>query len=125
MSPTPPRHRASAVLSLAAGQTKRAAAEAAEVSATTIATWLKDRTFAAEVTRARALYREKSGDGRALLDLHDDIEQRLTPQPAVVVEGGTFHTVVTIPADASPRQRERLTARAIARGLRAVREAES
>ncbi|MGW6258625.1 hypothetical protein [Streptomyces sp. NPDC055085] len=81
--------------------------------------------FAAEVERARALYRERSGDGQALLDLHGEIEQRLTPQPAVVVEGGGFRTVVSIPAGASARQRERLTARAIARGLRAVREAEA
>ncbi|MGW6261357.1 hypothetical protein [Streptomyces sp. NPDC055085] len=80
--------------------------------------------FAAEVERARALYREKSGDGQALLDLHGEIEQRLTPKAAVVVEGSRFRTLLSIPVDASARQRERLTARAIARGLRALRQAE-
>lgn len=122
MSATNPRDKASAVLWLAAGKSQRAAAEAAGVSPGTVRLWRRDPVFVAEVERTRAVWAEKSKDGQALLDHMDEVERRLRPVSAVRVEGGRFHVTVSIPSGSSRRRAEQLTARAIARGLRAVRE---
>lgn len=126
MTATPAHRKAAAALQLAAGKSQRAAAEAAEVSPGTVARWLRDPVFAEVLEESRAFWEQKPVDGHALMALMDEVEKRLAPEPAVRVEGGRFHVSVTVPAGASARQREKLTARAIARGLRAVRrEAEA
>ncbi|MFD8739399.1 helix-turn-helix domain-containing protein [Streptomyces sp. NPDC059618] len=125
MTATHPRHKASAALWLAAGKSRRAAAEAAGVSAGTVSQWLRDPAFVAEVERTRPVYERKPQDGAALMAHLAEVEQRLTPTPPVRGEGGAIRVRLSVPAGASARQREKLTARAIARGLRAVREAES
>lgn len=125
MTATHPRNKANAVLWLAAGKSQRAAAQAAGVSPGTVSQWLRNPVFAEEVERTRAAWAEKSQDGLALLDHLEEVEQRLAPKSAVRVEGGGFRVTVSIPAGASKRKAEQLTARALARGLRAVREAES
>ncbi|WNZ11484.1 helix-turn-helix domain-containing protein [Streptomyces sp. 11x1] len=124
MTATNPRDKASAVLWLAAGKSQRAAAEAAGVAPGTVGRWRRDPVFAAEVERMRAVWVEKSNDGLALLDHMDEVERRLRPGSPVRVEGGRWHVTVSIPSGASARRVERLTARAIARGMRALREAE-
>lgn len=123
MTATHPRNKASAVLWLAAGKSQRAAAEAAGVSPGTVSQWLRNRVFAEEVERTRTVWAEKSKDGLALLDHLEEVERRLTPSPTVRVEGGGSRVSVSIPAGASRRKAEQLTARAIARGLLAAREA--
>ncbi|MER6557234.1 helix-turn-helix domain-containing protein [Streptomyces sp. NPDC001027] len=125
MNPTPARDRASAVLWLAAGQTKRAAAEAAGVSPNTITEWLRNPVFAGEVEATRALYSERPQDARALLKHLDGVAARLAPKCAPTVDAGGVPVRVSMPPGTSPRKRERLIGRAIARGLRAAREAES
>lgn len=125
MTTTHPRNKAAAVLWLAAGKSQKAAAETAGVSPGTVSQWLRNPTFAAEVEKTRAVYEQKPQDGAALLAHLDEVEKRLTPEPAVRVDGARFRVRVEVPAGASRRKVEQITARAIARGLRAVREAES
>lgn len=124
MTATPPRDKASAVLWLAAGKSQKAAAEAAGVSPGTVREWRRDPVFVAEVERLRPVW-EQQPDGRALLAQLEEVERRLTPAPPVAVEGDRFRVTVSIPPGASARKVEQLTARAIARGMRAVREARS
>ncbi|WP_432020067.1 helix-turn-helix domain-containing protein [Streptomyces sp. 1222.5] len=123
MTTTRPRDKASAVLWLAAGQSQRAAADAAGVSAGTVARWRRDPVFAAEVERIRRIWERDSRDWPGLLAELDEVERRLTPASAAAVEGDRWRVTVTVPPGASARKVEQLTARAIARGLRAVREA--
>ncbi|MEU6373939.1 helix-turn-helix domain-containing protein [Streptomyces sp. NPDC046909] len=125
MSTTHPRDKASAVLWLAAGRSQRAAAEAAGVSPGTVAQWRRDPVFAAEVERIRRIWEQDSKDWPGLLAELDEVERRLTPTPAVAVEGDRWRVTVTVPPGASARKVEQLTARAIARGLRAARGARS
>ncbi|WP_333736370.1 helix-turn-helix domain-containing protein [Streptomyces sp. IBSBF 2806] len=125
MSTTPARDKASAVLWLAAGETKRAAAEAAGVSPNTITEWLRNPVFASEVEKARTLYGERPQDARALLDHLDGVAARLAPKGAPTVDVEGVRVRVSVPPGASPRKRERLIGQAIARGLRARWEAES
>ncbi|MFF9153834.1 helix-turn-helix domain-containing protein [Streptomyces sp. NPDC014846] len=105
MTATPARDKVSAVLWLAAGKSQRAAAEAAGVSPGTVAQWRRDPVFAAEVERIRRAWEEQPQDGRELLAQLDEVEARLTPA-------------------ASTRRVEKQLARAVARGLRTVREAD-
>jgi transcriptional regulator with XRE-family HTH domain len=125
MSATHPRKKATAVLWLAAGKSMTAAAEAAGVSAGTVSRWRKDRVFAAEVEATRAVYGQKPQDGAALLEHLEQVERRLSPPAPEVTEGGGFRVQVAIPPGSSPRRVEQLTARAIAKGLRAARRAQS
>lgn len=125
MAATHPRDKASAVLWLAAGKSQKAAAEAAGVSAGTVATWLKNPAFVAEVETTRAVYSQKPQDGRALVDHLGEVAERLAPQAPQRLVDGSIRVPVAVPAGASPRQQERAVARAIARGLRVAREAES
>ncbi|MGW2620351.1 hypothetical protein [Streptomyces sp. NPDC001500] len=81
--------------------------------------------FAAEVEKTRPVWEQKPTDGRALMARMDEVEKRLTPEPAVRVEPGRVQVQVRVPAGASKRRVEQITARAIAGGLRAAREAES
>jgi hypothetical protein len=124
MSTTPASRKVSALLYLAASKSNRVAAEAAEVSPGTVATWRKDPVFVAEVDAVRAVYEQRPQDAQLLLDRLDEAERRLARGP-VVVEGGRFRVTASIPAGVSARKVEQITARAIAKGLRAVREAES
>ena len=123
-NPTCPRDKAMAVLQLAAGRSQSAAAVAAGVSAGTVARWRRVPVFAAEVVRTRVVWERGSRDAGALLEHLEGVERALASASAVRVEGGRFHVTVSVPPGVSARQVERATARAIARGLRAVREAE-
>ncbi|MCX5170558.1 hypothetical protein OG616_21435 [Streptomyces antibioticus] len=125
MTATPANRKVDALLWLAGGKSNREAAEAAGVTAGTVAAWKRQPTFAAELAAVKALYEERPQDGRAIVDRLQEAKERLSPLTPKVVAGGTFRVRVNIPAGASARQREQLAARAIARGLRAVREAES
>ncbi|MEU2300547.1 hypothetical protein ABZ584_24445 [Streptomyces antibioticus] len=125
MTATPANRKVDALLWLAGGKSNREAAEAAGVSPTTVAAWKRQPTFAAELAAVRALYEERPQDGRAIVGRLQEAKERLSPHAPKVVAGGTFRVRVNIPPGSSARQREQLTARAIARGLRAVREAES
>ncbi|TXJ80677.1 hypothetical protein E2C11_11050 [Streptomyces lavendulae] len=125
MSATPVNRKVSALLYLAGGKSNRAAAEAAEVSPGTVAAWKRDPVFAAELAAVKAVHEQSPRDARALLARLDRAEQRLSAGGPVVAGGGGFRVAVSIPPGASPRKAEQLTARAIARGLRAVRRAES
>ncbi|QFZ74003.1 helix-turn-helix domain-containing protein [Streptomyces fagopyri] len=125
MTATHPRHKASAVLWLAAGKSQRAAAEAAGVSPSTVRQWVTDPVFVAEVESTRVVYSQKPQDGRALVEHLAEVEARLAPQGPERLRDGSVRVPVAVPAGASPRQQERAVARAIARGLRVAREAES
>jgi hypothetical protein len=124
MTATPVRRKVDALLKLAGGASNRAAADAAGVSPGTIARWRTDRVFAAELVELRAVVARRPLDADAVMARLGQAERRLTPGP-VVSEGGGFRVQVSIPPGSSPRRVEQLTARAIARGLRAVRAAES
>ncbi|NUV60658.1 hypothetical protein [Streptomyces sp. CAI-85] len=125
MTTTPANRKVDALLWLAGGKSNREAAEAAGVTAGTVAAWKRQPTFAAELAAVKALYQERPQDGRAIVERLQAAKERLSPPAPKVVAGGTFRVRVSVPAGTSARQRERLTARAIAAGLRAVREAES
>ncbi|MFH9938548.1 hypothetical protein ACH4OT_04395 [Streptomyces murinus] len=125
MSSTPASRKVSALLYLASGKSNRAAAEAAEVSPGTVAAWKRDPVFAAELAAVKAVHEQEPRDARALLARLDQAEQRLAPGGPVVAEDGSFRVAVSIPPGASARKAEQLTARAVARGLRAVRRAGS
>lgn len=120
-----PRDKASAVRWLAAGKSRRAAAEAAGVSVGTVAVWLRSSAFVAEVEAARVLYSQRPQDGRALVEHLAEVEVRFARPGPVRLRGGGVRVPVTFPAGAAPRQQERAVARALARGLRVAREAES
>ncbi|MGW7722190.1 hypothetical protein ACWGJ6_02380 [Streptomyces canus] len=122
MSATPANRRVSALLHLAGGKSNRAAAEAAEVSPSTVADWKRDPVFASELAAVKALYEADPRDTEAVLARLSEAEKRLRPKGSVVTEGGAVQVQVCIPVGTSPAKAERLTARAIARGLRAVRE---
>ncbi|MEH0627900.1 hypothetical protein [Streptomyces stelliscabiei] len=124
MSGTPVRDKVSALLTLAGGGTNKAAAEAAGVSPGTVAGWKRKPEFAAALADLRAVVGRKPFDAQALMDAADAAERRLRSGGPVRVEGGRWHVTVEIPSGASPRRVEQLTARAIARGMRALREAE-
>lgn len=125
MSATPIGDKVTALLWLAGGKSNRAAAEAAGVSPSTVAAWKRNPAFAAEVDAVRAVYEQRPQDAQLLLARLDEAERRLTRGGPVVVEGGRFRVTASIPAGVSARKVEQITARAIAKGLRAVREAES
>lgn len=125
MTATHPRHKASAVLWLARGKSQNAAAMAAGVSPGTVSTWRRDPAFAAEVERIRAVCDANPHDGQLLMAQYDLAVKALTPASPVRAEDGSVRLSLSIPATATPRQRERLIARAVARGLRAAQEAES
>ncbi|KUN03951.1 hypothetical protein AQI95_21160 [Streptomyces yokosukanensis] len=125
MSATPARRKVDALLQLAAGSTNMAAARAAGVSPGTIAIWKKDPEFAREMDALRQVVRREPFDAAAVMAAAEDVEERLVPPGPRVHEDGSVTVRVSIPSGTSPRKAERLTARAIARGLRAVREAES
>lgn len=119
MSITPAGRKVDALLWLAGGKSNRVAAEAAGVSPSTVAAWKRDPVFAAELAAVTALYNEDPQDGRALVARLDEAQRRLSPPE--VTAGGGFRVQVSIPPGASARKVEQLTARAIARGLRAAR----
>lgn len=124
MSTTPVRDKVSALLALAGGATNKAAAEAAGVSPGTVACWKRKPEFAAALADLRAVVARKPFDAVAVMAAADAAEERLTPASPVRVEGGRWHVTVEIPSGASARRVEQLTARAIARGMTALRKAE-
>ncbi|MFF9036420.1 hypothetical protein ACF090_13220 [Streptomyces sp. NPDC014892] len=124
MSATPVRDKVSALMALAGGGTNKAAAEAAGVSPGTIATWRRKPEFAGALADLREVVARRPFDAVAVMAAADAAEQRLASGSAVRVEGGRWHVTVEVPSGASARRVEQLTARAIARGLRALREAE-
>jgi hypothetical protein len=65
------------MLWLAAGRSLRVAAEAAEVSASTVAGWRRDPLFAAELEAVRAVYASRPLDGPRFLDRLEEAEGRL------------------------------------------------
>lgn len=125
MTTTPSHRKAAAVMWLAAGKSQRAAAEAAGVASATVSQWRRDPVFAAEVERARAVWEQEPRDGRALMARLAEIEERLTPALAARAGGRRVRVQVSIPPRASARKIDQITARVIAAGLRAAREAES
>ncbi|MFF7260660.1 hypothetical protein ACFZCL_10300 [Streptomyces sp. NPDC008159] len=124
MSATPVRDKVSALLTLAGGGTNKAAAEAAGVSPGTVAGWKRKPEFAAALADLQAAVGRRPFDAAAVMAAAEAAERRLSSGSAMRVEGGRWHVTVEIPAGASARRVERLTARAIARGMRAVREQE-
>jgi hypothetical protein len=124
MSRTPVRDKVSALLVLAGGGTNKAAAEAAGVSAGTVAGWKRRPEFAGALADLKAAVARRPFDAAAVMAAADAAEERLRSGSAVRVEGGRWHVTVEIPSGASARRVEQLTARAIARGMRALREAE-
>ncbi|WP_020117568.1 hypothetical protein [Streptomyces canus] len=122
---TPASRKVSALLHLAGGQSNRVAAQAAEVSPSTVAGWKRNPVFASELAAVKALYEANPRDAQALLARLDEAEAKLRPNGPVVAEGGTVRVQVSIPAGLSPAKAERATAWAIARGLRVLREGRS
>ncbi|MFG2473537.1 helix-turn-helix domain-containing protein [Streptomyces fagopyri] len=125
MTSPDPRRRVDALLPLARGMSQRAVAVEVGVAAGTVSRWLKDRMFVLEVARIRAVAAQLPFDAEAVMRAVEEAGVRLAPPGPQVGADGSVNVTVEIPAGATARQRERLMARAVARGLRAVREAES
>lgn len=121
MSTTPADRKVDALLWLAGGKSNREAAEAAGVTAGTVAAWKRQPAFAAELAAVKALYEERPQDGRAIVDRLQEAKERLAAAAGEVSADGGFRVQVSIPPGSSARRVEQLTARAIARGLRAAR----
>lgn len=97
-------------MSLARGLSRKEVAEEAGVQPGTVAAWLRDPAYAAEVAKLKAVIDVKPLDHarvyEALQAAHDRIRG---PVPRVVT--------VSIPAGATPKQARRLLARGIARAV--------
>lgn len=109
MTSTNRRARADALLPLAAGRSRAAVAREVGVSGSTVAGWLRDPKFEAEVARLRLLWEAEPLDGEALLAAVIEAADRINPPAGPVT--------VSIPANASPRRRRQLIGRAVARAL--------
>lgn len=110
--------KADAVLALAMGQSKAAAARHAEVSTSTLGRWLAEPAFVEEVERLRPLATARPVDGGALVAAVEECRGRLR---GFAVNGpSSVTTYIRIPADATPAQARRIKQRAYARALAAV-----
>ncbi|MEV4865627.1 helix-turn-helix domain-containing protein [Streptomyces ossamyceticus] len=103
--------RARALLPLAAGKSQADVAREVGVSRSTVAAWMRNSEFAEELARLKPLLETKPLDGKALLAAVLEATDRINPPAGPVV--------VSIPANASPRRRQQLLARGIARALKA------
>lgn len=120
MSTTPVRRKVDALLQLAAGATNKAAAEAAGVSPGTVAAWKRDAAFVRELAALRQVARREPFDVAAMMATADEAATRLAPPGPAVNADGSVTIQVEYPAGTSPSRVQRLTARAIARGLAAA-----
>ena len=116
---TPVRRKVDALLSLAGGSSNRAASEQAGVSPSTVAGWKRDSGFVRELDALKAVMERRPIDGVAVMDALDAAEARLAP-PAPRAVAGRTRVEVRVPADASPRKRQQIVARALARGMAAA-----
>lgn len=104
--------KANAVLPLAQGLSRKEVAEQVGVAPSTVTAWLRNPAFAQEVAKVKAVIEVKPLDpDKVLAELqasHDRIRGG-DRRPGVVT--------VSIPAGASPRRRQRLIGRAVAKAL--------
>ncbi|MFF2384063.1 hypothetical protein [Streptomyces sp. NPDC058108] len=113
-----------ALLWLAAGRTTSVAAEAAGVRPSTVSSWRRNPVFAEELAAVKAVYEQRPQDADALMRRLEEAEQRFARKPGgITVEGSSARVHISVPAGATPRERERLVARGMARGIaRVLRE---
>lgn len=116
---TPVRRKVDALLALAGGSSNRAAAEQAGVSPSTVAGWKRDDGFVRELDALKAVMERRPIDGLAVMEALDAAEARFAP-PAPSTIAGRIHVEVRVPAYASPRKRQQIMARALARGMAAA-----
>jgi hypothetical protein len=119
------RQKVDALLLLAGGSSNRAAADAAGVAPGTISAWRKNPVFAAELATVKAVVERRPIDADAVMAALVEAAARLAPPGPQVAADGSFRVTVTIPADASPRTRQQIMARALARGIAAAARGQS
>lgn len=113
------RQKVDALLLLAGGSSNRAAADAAGVAPGTISAWRKNSVFAAELATVKAVVEQRPIDADAVMAALDAAEDRLSP-PGPRLVAGRIQVEVRVPAYASPRTRQQIVARALARGMAAA-----
>ena len=105
--------RANALLPLATGKSQADVAREVGVSRSTVAAWMSNPDFVAEVDRLKLLVEARPVDGKAVLAAVMEARRRINP-PAPSAGG---RVVVSFPADASPARLRRLLARGIAKAM--------
>jgi hypothetical protein len=109
--------KADAVLPLAMGRSKAETARRVGVSVGTVTRWLTEPEFKAEVEALRPVATARPTDGAALLAAIEECRHRIV---GVAMAQGRATVHVSIPANATPAQRRRILARAMARGITAL-----
>jgi hypothetical protein len=119
------KEKADAVVALASGQSSTQAARSVGVALSTVKHWQQDPVFQAEVERLRSAAAARPVDPAALLEAVEESRRRILGVPPVTVHGDGRLTVhLSIPAYATARERRRLMARGLARGIVAALEGE-
>lgn len=111
MAPSNPSAKADALMPLAQGMARREVAEQVGVAPSTVAGWLRNPAYAAEVAKLKEAIDAKPLDPDRVYEVLGGCRDRVrgvTPAGAVSV---------SIPPGSSPRKARQLLARGIARAL--------